>query len=217
MAANVTSKTTLWLRRETKLGERRTALTPADARTLIQAGVEVFVETCFQRIFEDSEYEDAGCKLSAETWVTHCPLDTPVLGLKELPSSELPLKHTHIYFGHCFKDQPGWTVLLDRFDRGGGRLYDLEFLLDHAGNRVAAFGYHAGFVGAALGLMATEAQEVSGKRLEPITQSEDEKVLVAKGRRALTALKGVKALVIGPNGRCGKGAIVYFRLAGLAE
>jgi len=44
------------------------------------------------------------------------------------------------------------VLTLRSFSRGGGTLLDLEFLQDDNGRRVAAFGYHAGFAGAALAL-----------------------------------------------------------------
>ena len=44
------------------------------------------------------------------------------------------------------------VLILRSFARGGGTLLDLEFLQDDRGRRVAAFGYHAGFAGAALAL-----------------------------------------------------------------
>ena len=47
----------LWLRCETKEFERRTALSPSNAKKLIDAGFEIFVERDTQRIFADSEYE----------------------------------------------------------------------------------------------------------------------------------------------------------------
>ena len=43
-----------------------------------------------------------------------------------------------------YKNQNGWKEVLGRFSRGGGMLYDMEFLEDASGRRVAAFGYHAG-------------------------------------------------------------------------
>jgi len=57
-------------------------------------------------------------------------------------------------FAHCFKQQAGWKQLLSRFDQGHGSLYDLEFLMDDKGRRVAAFGYYAGFAGCAMGIDA---------------------------------------------------------------
>src|SRR5271163_962180 len=78
---------------------------------------------------------------------------TYIIGLKELPEhDDSPLQHTHIMFAHCYKTQGGWEQVLSRWPRGGGTLLDLEFLVDEKGRRVAAFGYHAGFAGAALAL-----------------------------------------------------------------
>ena len=77
------------------------------------------------------------------------PQDAIVFGLKELPEDGTPLRHRHIMFGHAYKGQPAGRVLLDRFVAGGGTLYDLEYLVDANGRRVAAFGYWAGFAGAA--------------------------------------------------------------------
>jgi saccharopine dehydrogenase (NAD+, L-lysine-forming) len=64
------------------------------------------------------------------------------------------LPHTHIQFGHCYKQQDGWPAYLSRFSRGGGTLYDIEFLVGENGRRVAAFGYYAGYAGAAVSLLA---------------------------------------------------------------
>ena len=43
-----------------------------------------------------------------------------------------------------YKNQNGWKEVLGRFPKGGGMLYDMEFLEDANGRRVAAFGYYAG-------------------------------------------------------------------------
>ena len=43
-----------------------------------------------------------------------------------------------------YKNQGGWKEVLGRFPKGGGMLYDMEFLEDAHGRRVAAFGYYAG-------------------------------------------------------------------------
>ena len=47
----------LWLRCEKKEFERRAALSPGNAKKLIDAGFVVYVERDQQRIFDDSEYE----------------------------------------------------------------------------------------------------------------------------------------------------------------
>jgi saccharopine dehydrogenase (NAD+, L-lysine-forming) len=47
----------IWLRCEKKEHERRSALTPTTAKTLMDNGFEVFVERDQQRIFDDKEFE----------------------------------------------------------------------------------------------------------------------------------------------------------------
>ncbi|KAG7099411.1 hypothetical protein E1B28_001264 [Marasmius oreades] len=211
------SKPVLWLRCEKKVFERRAALTPTTAKKLIHAGFDIFVERDQQRIFDDFEYEAVGCKLvENNSWPT-APKDIPIIGLKELPVSTDPLPHTHIQFAHCYKKQADWSSVLARFHRGGGTLYDLEFLEDEKHRRVAAFGFHAGFTGAAAGALALAAHRKDEKlgKLEPY---DNEANMISHVRGVLGGSgKGVKALVIGALGRCGRGAVDLFRKIGLAE
>ncbi|KAJ7725299.1 hypothetical protein DFH07DRAFT_931555 [Mycena maculata] len=211
------AKTSLWLRCETKEFERRAALTPTTSKRLIDAGFEIFVERDEQRIFHDSEYEAVGCTLvENNSWPT-APTTTTIVGLKELEESTDPLPHTHIQFAHCYKNQAGWSTVLSRFHRGGGTLYDLEFLADASGRRVAAFGFHAGLAGAAVGALALSSNQ-KGEKLGHLESFETEAALVATVKQLLGGSgKGVKALVIGALGRCGRGAVDLFRKIGLAE
>ncbi len=110
-------------------------------------------------IFHPDTYPSSVIRGKPGSWVT-APPGVIILGLKELPESDAPLTHDHVFFGHCFKGQDGWMQLLDRFHRGNGRLLDLEFLHNENGRRVAAFGYYAGFAGAALGLRIWAEKEL---------------------------------------------------------
>ncbi|EIW86540.1 saccharopine dehydrogenase [Coniophora puteana RWD-64-598 SS2] len=207
----------LWLRCEKKEFERRSALSPSTAKKLIKAGFEIFVERDEQRIFDDAEFEAVGCKLVDHNSWPSAPQDIPIIGLKELPVSEDPLPHTHIQFAHCYKKQAGWSTVLSRFHRGGGTLYDLEFLTDATGRRVAAFGYHAGFAGAAAGALALAAQK-KGEKLGRLEPYENESAMIESLKTTLGgSAKGVRALVIGALGRCGRGAVELFRKIGLDE
>lgn len=147
----------LLYRAEQKLFEHRSCITPTTAKKLLDAGYTLYVERSskdpnFSRIFSDDEFEKVGCTLVENgSWET-APTDRIIIGLKELPEGDSPLKHEFIHFAHCYKQQGGWEQVLARFPRGGGTLYDLEFLQDANGRRVAAFGYHAGFAGAALAI-----------------------------------------------------------------
>lgn len=107
--------------------------------------------------------------------------------------------------------------MLSRFARGGGTLYDLEFLNDANGRRVAAFGFHAGFAGAAAGALALASQQ-KGETLGLLEPFDNEEAMVSTVKSRLGGSgKGVKALVIGALGRCGKGAVDLFRKIGLEE
>lgn len=150
------------------------------------------------------------------SWPT-APTDVPILGLKELEESTTPIPHTHIQFAHCYKQQGGWSKVLERFWHGKGTLYDLEFLNDASGRRVAAFGFHAGFAGAAAGALALAAQK-KGEKLGLLTPYPNETAMVDGVKKALGGSgKGSKALVIGALGRCGRGAVDLLRKIGLEE
>ncbi|KAG6833980.1 hypothetical protein H0H93_012818 [Arthromyces matolae] len=207
----------LWLRCETKEFERRAALTPTTSKKLIAAGFDIFVERDEQRIFDDDEYSAVGCKLVEHNTWPNAPRNIPIIGLKELEESTDPLPHTHIQFAHCYKQQSGWSKVLSRFHRGNGTLYDLEFLTDSSGRRVAAFGFHAGFAGAAAGALALAAQRKNQQvgHLTPFKNEED--MITAVKNQLGGSGKGVKALVIGALGRCGRGAVDLFRKIGLDE
>merc|ERR1740117_1774294 len=108
------------------------------------------VEKMSARCVPDEEYAAVGCTMvDGGTW-TSAPPDAFIVGLKELPEDGSALTHRHILFAHCFKEQGGWREILGRFTAGGGSILDLEFLADDKGCRVAAFGYMAGFGGAAV-------------------------------------------------------------------
>ena len=160
----------------------------------------------------------AGCELVENNSWSKAPTDIPIIGLKELPESTEPLPHTHIQFAHCYKKQAGWSAVLSRFHRGGGTLYDIEFLNDANGRRVAAFGFHAGFAGAAAGALALAAEKNKGK-LGALVPFENEQAMVETIRRSMGSNggKGIRALVMGAQGRCGGGAVDLFRKIGLDE
>jgi saccharopine dehydrogenase (NAD+, L-lysine-forming) len=215
----MSNKTILHLRAESKPLEHRSALTPTTAKKLQEAGFEVYVEKSKQRSFEDKEFEEKGIPLVQEgSWKT-APNDRIIIGLKELPEESFPLVHEHIQFAHCYKDQGGWQDVLGRFPAGKGTLYDVEFLVDDNGRRVAAFGYHAGFAGAAVGVQAwTYQQQHPNGMLGVLKPYPYEAELVAAVKNDLKKTGNTpKALVIGALGRCGSGAIDLLRKVGIPE
>ncbi|MHA6263059.1 saccharopine dehydrogenase [Arenibacterium sp. CAU 1754] len=199
--------THLWVRAEQRANEDRVGLTPAGAQTLIEAGMKVTVEESSCRIINIDGYRRAGCDIAPEnSWPT-APADAIIFGLKELPEDGTPLTHRHIMFGHAFKGQPAGQVLLRRFRAGGGALYDLEYLVDENGRRVAAFGYWAGFAGAAVALKCWTAQQ-RGEIAGAVSAYPNSKRLVDELALELDATGRDRptALVIGALGRVGTGA-----------
>jgi saccharopine dehydrogenase (NAD+, L-lysine-forming) len=196
--------THLWVRAEERADEARVGLTPEGAADLLAAGFTVTVEDSRQRAIPIDGYRDAGCAIVPEGSWRRAPANALILGLKELPEDGTPLVHRHIMFGHAYKGQPAGRVLLDRFRAGGGALYDLEYLVDDAGRRVAAFGYWAGYAGAAVSLLAMAAQ-AGGGGLGPVARYADRAAMQADVAARLGNARP-RVLVIGALGRVGTGA-----------
>ena len=196
----------LWVRAEQRANEQRCGLTAGGVRALIAAGIRVTVEESSTRAPGLTGYAAAGAEIAAENSWPQAPADAIIFGLKELPDDGSPLTHRHIMFGHAYKGQHSGRVLLDRFKAGGGTLYDLEYLVDEAGARVAAFGYWAGFAGAAVSVKAWAAQR-RGQICGPVTPYADKDALLADlGEELRRSEEPPAALVIGALGRVGTGA-----------
>ncbi len=199
--------THLWVRAEQRAHEERVGLTPEGARALLAQGLEVTVEDSSSRAIPIDGYGKAGCRITAEGSWPEAPDDAVIFGLKELPEDGTPLPHRHIMFGHAYKGQPAGQVLLQRFKAGGGTLYDLEYLTDADGRRVAAFGYWAGYAGAAVALICWAAQQAGGIA-GPVGVYPSSTALLADLQEQLvrTGSHRPNALIIGALGRVGAGA-----------
>jgi saccharopine dehydrogenase (NAD+, L-lysine forming) len=204
----------LWLRTEHRDDEARTGLMPEGAAALIAQGFTVTVEDSPLRVIPAADYAAAGARIAPQGSWPGAPDDALIFGLKELPDDHTPLRHRHILFGHAFKGQPGAARLLARFRAGGGVLYDLEALVDEQGRRVAAFGYWAGYAGAAVSLLAWAAQ-ARGGRLGPVDRWADRNALRGQIVAELGGLTAPRALVIGALGRVGTGAADLCEEAGV--
>ncbi|WP_412564394.1 saccharopine dehydrogenase [Thalassobius sp. MITS945101] len=199
--------THLWVRAEQRLNEDRVGLTPAGVKALIAAGIRVTVEENKTRALPLEGYIEAGAEIAPENSWPEAPLDAIIFGLKELPEDGTPLPHKHIMFGHAFKGQHSGKALLERFKAGGGTLYDLEYLVEESGRRVAAFGYWAGYAGAAVTLKTWAAQQ-RGETCPEVGAYKDKDTLNAEllAEVEATGRPRPKAIVIGALGRVGTGA-----------
>lgn len=199
--------THLWVRAESRPNEDRAGITPNGVAALVAQGFAVTVEDSPRRVLPTDAYARAGATIVPEGSWTTAPDDAIVFGLKELPDDGTPLRHRHVMFGHAFKGQPAGQALLRRFAEGAGQLYDLEYLTDDNGRRLAAFGYWAGYAGAAVSLKAWVAQQ-RGELCGPIHAYPDKALLLEELRAQLdaTGRPRPRALVIGAKGRVGSGA-----------
>ena len=204
---------TVVLRHEVKRNERRTPLTPVGASLLVKDGGKVFVESSPTRIFPDEEYEKVGCEIVEMSYWRTCPIDYLILGLKELPIEDFPIEHKHIYFAHIFKGQEGSEEVFKRYAEGGGELFDLEFLTDSNQKRVCAYGYWAGYVGAATALLQFYQKE----GLKKLSDYESKELLIEEIKNISKGLEAPKTLIIGALGRCGTGARDLLEACGLSS
>ena len=207
--------THLWVRAEQRPNEERVGLTPEGAAALVKAGIRVTVERSSVRAIPLDGYVAAGCDIAEENHWPQAPADAIIFGLKELPEDGTPLSHRHIMFGHAYKGQPAGRVLLQRFKAGGGTLYDLEYLVNADGRRVAAFGYWAGYAGAALSLKCWAAQQRGGIA-GPVSKVPSKDALLAQLSDELSGLSRPRAIIIGALGRVGTGAADLCEAMGVA-
>ena len=207
--------THLWVRAEQRLNEERVGLTPEGAAALVKAGMRVTVEQSSVRAIPIEGYIAAGCEIAPENTWPDAPADAIIFGLKELPEDGTPLHHRHIMFGHAYKGQPAGLELLKRFKAGGGTLYDLEYLVGEDGRRVAAFGYWAGYAGAALSLKCWAAQQRGGLA-GAVSKYADKSALLADLAAEMAGMLPPRALVIGALGRVGTGAADLCEAMGVA-
>ena len=213
--------THLWVRAEQRSNEARVGVTPGGAKTLIDAGLRVTVEHSTQRAIALDGYRAAGCDIAPENTWPEAPNDAVIFGLKELPEDGTALHHRHIMFGHAYKGQHGGRTLLRRFKVGGGTLYDLEYLVDENNRRVAAFGYWAGYTGAAISVKCWADQQ-RGRLTGAIGAFANKQALLSDLTRALAADAAniapnrlPRAIVIGALGRVGTGAADLCRDLGI--
>jgi len=138
--------------------------------------------------------------------------DSIIIGIKELDNRELLDHHTHIYFAHCYKQQPNSKEILTRFRDSGSTLYDLEYFTDSFGKRLIAFGYYAGLVGATLGLLQYSSKigrfvenSENSYNVENLTYWTSFNEMIQSLKYNLFLYTTFKIAIIGSNGRCGRG------------
>ncbi len=125
--------------------DNRVALTPNEILDIQQKypKVEFLVERSNIRAYADEEYEK--CGISVVDSLECCDV---LFGIKEAKLETLiPNKH-YFFFGHIAKEQPYNRPLIRKMMDLGITFSDYEYLVDDKGQRLCAFGWWAGVVGA---------------------------------------------------------------------
>jgi saccharopine dehydrogenase (NAD+, L-lysine-forming) len=194
--------TLLGLLREGRIPpDRRVALTPKKCVELQDTypGLRVRVQPSPHRAFADQEYRDLGIEVSDD--LAGCDV---LLGVKEVPVAELLPGKTYCFFSHTIKKQPANRELLRTVLREHITLIDYELLTNAAGERVVAFGYWAGIVGAYNGLL-TYGRKHGLFSLKPAWQCVDMEDMQEEFFK-VKRLPAIKIAVTG-SGRVAQGAV----------
>jgi len=124
--------------------DNRVPLTPKQCVEAMNGfPVKIVVESCPTRCYRDAEYQQEGILVTDD--ISDCEV---LMGVKEVPVSQLIPNKTYLFFSHTIKKQPYNRKLLWAIMDKNIRLIDYEVLKDENENRLIAFGRFAGMVGA---------------------------------------------------------------------
>ena len=145
-------KNTIGLLREgkSKPGEKRTAITPSDAKLIVNWAHKLIVQSGVhpatgeeKRAFKDSDYRRAGAKISED--LSSADL---IFGLKELFHTRILPGKAYYFFSHTHKGQIKNRTMLRKLVESQATLIDYELIADENNNRlITAFTYNAGYAG----------------------------------------------------------------------
>lgn len=145
-------KNTVGLFREgkSKRGEKRTAITPATAKQIINWGHKLIVQSGVhpetkeeKRAFKDSDYQKSGAIIKEDLSSADV-----IFGLKEIfPTRILPDK-AYYFFSHTHKGQIKNRQMLKKLVELKTTVIDYELVTDENNERlITAFTYNAGYAG----------------------------------------------------------------------
>jgi alanine dehydrogenase len=125
--------------------DKRTPLSPAQCHLVMQKfpHVKISVQPSPVRCFKDEEYASVGIEIRED--LSECDI---LLGIKEVPINMLIPNKTYLFFSHTIKKQAHNRQLLQNILEKNIKLVDYETLTDEKGERLIAFGWYAGWVGA---------------------------------------------------------------------
>src|SRR5664280_899798 len=179
--------------RETKNPpDRRVHLTPPQIVALeeLYPNVEFFVQPSDFRCYSNEEYEYLDIPLRED--LRDCDI---LMGVKEVDKRYFIPWKKYLFFAHVAKKQPHNLEMFRAMAEKNISLIDFEYLTTDKGQRVVAFGRHAGIVGAYNGLRA-RGIKTNKFKLKPAYQCHDLEEMWA-GLRLIELKPGLKILITG--------------------
>jgi alanine dehydrogenase len=198
--------------RETKNPpDRRVPLTPPQIVALeeLYPNVEFFVQPSDYRCYSNEEYEYLDIRLKED--LRDCDI---LMGVKEVDKRTFIPGKTYLFFAHVAKKQPHNFEMFRAMAEQSISLIDFEYLTTDKGQRVVAFGRHAGIVGAYNGLRA-RGVKTNKFKLKPAYQCHDLDEMWA-GLRLIELKPGLKILITG-DGRVSHGAMETLGIANVVQ
>jgi len=198
--------------RETKNPpDRRVPLTPPQIVSLeeLYPNVEFFVQPSDLRCYSNEEYEYLDIPLKED--LRDCDI---LLGVKEVDKRTFIPGKTYLFFGHVAKKQPHNLEMFKAMTENNLGYIDFEYLTTDDGQRVVAFGRHAGIVGAYNGLRA-RGIKTNKFKLKPAYQCHDLDEMWA-GLKLIELKPGLKILITG-DGRVSNGAMETLDVANVVQ
>lgn len=145
-------KVKIGLLREGKIPQdNRVAFTPRQCKWIHEkySRIQIVVQPSPIRCFDDNEYKVEGISLQED--LSDCDI---LMGIKEVPVTQLIPGKTYLMFSHTRKKQIHNQKLMHSFLEKKITLIDYECLSHEDGQRIIGFGFFAGVVGAHNGLLA---------------------------------------------------------------
>ena len=198
--------------RETKNPpDRRVPLTPPQIVALeeLYPNVEFFVQPSDYRCYSNEEYEYLDIPLKED--LRDCDI---LMGVKEVDKRTFLAGKTYLFFAHVAKKQPHNLDMFKSMAENKLSFIDFEYLTTDKGQRVVAFGRHAGIVGAYNGLRA-RGIKTNKFKLKPAYQCHDLDEMWA-GLKLIELKPGLKILVTG-DGRVSHGAMETLAVANVEQ
>lgn len=191
--------------------DKRVPLTPLKCQETLAAfpEVEITVQPSTVRSYTDQEYLDLGIPVQED--LSHCDI---LIGVKEVPIPALIQNKTYLFFSHTIKKQPHNQALLKAILAKNITLIDYELLTTQKGERIVAFGYYAGIVGAYNGLM-TYGKKWNLYDLKPAWQCVDMDDMEEEFFKVKT-LPPIKIALTG-GGRVAAGAMAVLNQIGIKQ